>query len=101
MAKIRSYIDAITFRRKNEFRREVSLLEWSTRIIAQVTASSAGAKESDVAKMASKIVFPWGDDEVSSAAADDPNDLSYLETGDVKAVERNVGKNLGSLGPFG
>lgn len=99
IAKIRSYISAVNERRKSEFRRTVSLQEWSTRILAQVSASAGGAKQSDLAQMMRDIVFPWGDeDETQPAQVDDPNDLSYLETGDSRAAEKNAGKNLGSLG---
>lgn len=93
VAKARSYMQAINTRRKGEFRRAISLTEWSTRLLAQVTLASAGG-DGEAQRSIAKETFPWHDDEEPEEVLTEQDDLSFLETGDLSAAEKNVGKTL-------
>lgn len=96
IAKVRSFIEASQFRRRSEFRRTVALQEWSTRLIAQAALASGMNDTSKQQKEIAKQSFPWFEDREKqpdvTLTADD--DLSFLETGDMSAADRNKGKQM-------
>lgn len=101
VAKARAYLDAASDRRKAEFRRTVSLQEWSTRVLASVTVAAGGNdKGGKMQKEVAKQSFPWDEDGKGPSAAKEQqpltedDDLSFLETGDLSAAEKNEGKSL-------
>lgn len=100
VAKVRGYLDAAMARRKAEFRRSIALTEWSTRLLGQATLAAAGAK-SEAQKEIGKASFPWEEDKAEEDKKSEPlaegDDLSFIETGDTKAAEKNAGKNLPAL----
>ena len=71
-------------------------IEWSTRVLAQVSMSSSGAKSSDVKEAMKSIEFPWENKktEQHSGPVEADDDLSWLETGDLTAAEKNEGKEF-------
>lgn len=101
IAKARAFLDAANARRKGEFRRAISLTEWSTRLIAQTQAATAMGDTGSLQKDVAKATFPWYEDseeaEVHKALTED-DDLSFLETGDLSAADKNAGKTLPSFG---
>lgn len=99
-------VDIIKERHDVTFMRDTMALEWQTQVLAVVTAKTAQDESGKFAKEVGKMRFPWkefGYPEVLGEKEDDfdPNDLSYLETGDLSAADKNAGKNLPSLGGFG
>lgn len=98
VAKARAYIDAVNHRLRGEFRKSIALTEWSTRLLALTTAASAGGS-GEMQRTIAKERFPWFEDEEESQEGEssgpvDENDLSFLETGDTGAAEKNAGKTL-------
>lgn len=100
VARLRVCLDAIKARKKNEFRAKVALTEWSTKKIAMtVAATSGGEGARDMQMEIAKSNFPWEASDEENVDHDlDPNDLSFLETGDASAAEKNTGKSLTGFG---
>ena len=99
IARLRKCLDSIKARQKNEFRKQVALTEWMTKVIATSIFGAQGGEGS--AKAQDGILgmhFPWEGSPKEEAKQDfDPDDLSYLETGDLSAAEKNVGKRIANL----
>lgn len=101
VARLRACLDSIQVRHKATYRATVALTEWSTKRIAMTVAATAGGEGSRELQMEiAKSNFPWeaSPEDVAHDPGLDPNDLSFIETGDLSAADRNEGKNLGSLG---
>lgn len=93
-------MDRINARKKTEYRKLIYLTEWSTKLIAGTVAAAAGEGGDKAAQKIAEQKFPWeGDPETlqQSAGDFDPDDMSFLETGDLSAADKNAGKSLPSF----
>lgn len=72
IARIRLFLATIEERRKTDFRAHASIIEWSTRMITQVTAATTGKEGKELQKTVSKIVkLSWDDgDQIEEVDAD-------------------------------
>lgn len=111
VAKLARLVSSVKSRRDSVFIRQTSITEWSTRLIATVVAGTAQDESGKFQGQVAKIGFPWaefGFPEVAGAMssagslsdAGEPGDLSYLETGDTSAAEKNAGKDITSVFPM-
>ena len=94
--------DSIKDRKDAQFLQNTLIAEWQVRTTISVIASAAQDESGKFAKEVGKIRFPWeefGFPEVLGKTEKDfdPDDLSYLETGDLSAADRNAGKALQSF----
>lgn len=98
IARTRSLMDAAMGRRKGDFRRQIALTEWSTQLIATAALAGPGQAKKEQIASVGKERFPWVDSEDEKKKLAEGDDLSFLETGDLSAADRNAGRNLGLLG---
>lgn len=103
IAKLSKLIEAIKERNDAKFVRDTIITEWSTKMVASVVAGTAQDESGKFKKSVDKLRFPWKEfgfgqiETLEQPEENDPNDLSYLETGDMLAADKNAGKQLPSF----